>query len=286
MTTQNRYRFVLIQAFNLPDNARYALRRMQGSKEAMMMNYEDIAPVLADIDWELHPGARAAHGDWPVETREEFALVGAARLRVVREVCEAGKHNAIVLLGGGDPGYVESREIGRRFGIAVTSCASAQMHLATMLGHRFSIIDIAESHNARMQDLVVQYRFVEHCASIRCIDFPLPRPPFDDARPIHAEKERAQKGERSEMLETAVTESIAAIEEDGAEVLMLGCSATYWMQPYLQRRLRELGWEIPVLEGYASAILQAKLMVDAGFTASGIAFPFDHPKNWRRRKTF
>jgi len=27
-------------------------------------------------------------------------------------------------------------------------------------------------------------------------------------------------------------------------------------------------------------------MVDAGLTASGIAFPFDHPKKWRRRKTF
>src|SRR5438128_2168532 len=102
MATQNTYRFVLIQAFNLPDNAQYGLRRMQGSKEAMMMNYEDIAHLLENVDWDLHPGARAAHGDWPVETREEFALVSAARLRVVREICEAGKHNAVILLGGGD----------------------------------------------------------------------------------------------------------------------------------------------------------------------------------------
>jgi Asp/Glu/hydantoin racemase len=279
------YRFLLVQAFSLPDNARYALRRMQGSKEAMTMNYGEIAHLLDDVQWDLHPGARAAHGDWPVETREEFCLVGAARLKVVREACAAGKHNAIVLLGGGDPGFVESREIGRRFGVAVTSCANAQMHIATMLGDRFSIIDISETHNMRMQDLVVQYRYAQRCASIRNIDFPLPRPPFTDTRPIHVEKERVERGEVSDMLEAALAESIAAIEHDGAEVLMLGCSAAYWMQSHLQRRLAETGWEVPVLEGYRCAIEQAKLMVDLDVTASGIAFPVDHPRKWRRRKT-
>ena len=39
------------------------------------------------------------------------------------------------------------------------------------------------------------------------------------------------------MLDAAVTESIAAIEEDGAEVIVLGCSAAYWMQPLLQKKL-------------------------------------------------
>ena len=278
-------RLLLVQAFSLPDNARSAMRRMAGTKEQMMMNYDDVASSFDGVEWDLHPGARAAHGDWPVETREEFMLIGAARLRVVREACESGKWDAIVLLGGGDPGYVESREIGRRFGVAVTSCAHAQMHTARALGDRFSIIDIGETHNARMADLVVQYRFTHECASIRNIDFPLPRPPFDDGtRPHHVERERAQKGERSEMVEAAVEESIAAIEEDGAEVLMIGCSAAFWLQPYLQRRLKELGWDIPVLEGYRSSIEMAKWLVGMGATASGIAYPVDHPRKWRRRK--
>lgn len=286
MTVEKRkYRFLLIQAFSLPDNSRYALRRMEGAKEAMLMNYADVSHLLEGVDWDLHPGARAAHGDWPVETREEFCLVGANRLPIVRQACAGGHYNAVVLLGGGDPGYVESREIGRRFGVPVTSCASAQMHVATMLGDRFSIIDLSESHNMRMRDLVIQYRFTDHCASIRNIDFPLPRPPFTDTRPLHTEKERALRGEMSEMLETSIKEAIAAIEDDGAEVLVLGCSAAYWMQPFLQRRLAEQGWDIPVLEGYRCAIEQAKLMVDLELTASGIAFPYDHPRKWRRRKT-
>ena len=100
------------------------------------------------------------------------------------------------------------------------------------------------------------------------------------------EKALAERGERSEMLERSVTEAIAAIEEDGAETIILGCSAAFWMQPHLQRRLQEMGWEVPVLEGYRCAIEMAKLLADLRLSVSGLAFPSDHPRKWRRRKTF
>ena len=47
-----------------------------------------------------------------------------------------------------------------------------------------------------------------------------------------------------------------------------------------------MGWEIPVLEGYSSAIALAKLFVDLGVNASGLMLPGDRPKKWRRKKTF
>jgi hypothetical protein len=47
-----------------------------------------------------------------------------------------------------------------------------------------------------------------------------------------------------------------------------------------------MGWEIPVLEGYSCAIELAKLMVNLGVDASGLTFPSDHPRKWRRKKTF
>ena len=57
---------------------------------------------------------------------------------------------------------------------------------------------------------------------------------------------------------------MAAIEEDGAEVITFGCSDVFWLQSFLQKRLNEMGWEMPVLEGYSSAIALAKLFVDLG----------------------
>jgi Asp/Glu/hydantoin racemase len=281
---QARYRFLLISAFSLPEGSGYRMRAFQGRKEDMLMNYELLAPLFEGVSWDVHPGAAATHGNHPVETREEFAIVGVNRLPLVREACLSARYNAIVLLGGGDPGFLESREIGHRHGIAVTSCAHAQMHAACMLGNRFSIIDISEGHTMRMADLVVQYRMNDRCASIRDLEFPLPRPSHAGRVSVQEERERFARGEGSAMLEAAVEASVAAIEDDGAESLIIGCSAAYWLQPHLQQRLAALGWDVPVLEGYRCAIAQAKLLVDLGVDVSGLAVPRDPPVRVRRRK--
>ena len=106
----------------------------------------------------------------------------------------------------------------------------------------------------QMYHLVVQYRMTDRCASIRNVNYPLPNPNFPNDRPIEAERDRAVQSGSSGMLDAAVQESIAAIEEDGAETIMIGCSAAYWLQPLLQKKLHEIGWDVPVLEGFRCAI--------------------------------
>jgi Asp/Glu/hydantoin racemase len=283
---KSKFRFFLMQPFTLPTDTQWSPRRLTGTREQLLMNYENVKHLLEDVEWVLHEGPMAPYGDWPVENREEFCLVAAARLPIVREACESGKYNAIVLLGGGEPGFQEAREIARRYGIPVTANAFSQMHIASMLGNKFSVIDLAESHNMYYYNLVVQHRFTERCASIRNINYPLGRPPHTGERSLRVEKEKALRGERSEAVEIALKEAVAAIEEDGAEVITFGCSATFWLQPFLQKRLREMGWEVPVIEGYSCSIELAKLMVGLGVDASGLKFPSDRPKQWRRKKVF
>jgi allantoin racemase len=279
-----RLRFLLVQAFSLPPGSPNRYRDDGGTKETDLMNHAAVAPLLADLDWDLHPGPIAPHGDWPVETREEFAIAGVARLPIVREACESGRYDAIVLLGGGDPGFMEAREIGRRHRIPVTANAHAQMHLAMTLGNRFSIIDISETHNAHMAELVVRYRMTHGLASIRNIDYPLPRPAHRGRPTLRGEAEGFARGESSGMLEAAVQAAVAALEEDGAEVLLLGCSGAFWLQGPLQARLAALGWDVPVLEGYRCGIELGRLMVHLGVDASGITFPGDPPAHKRRRR--
>ena len=220
----SKYRFLLINAFSLAPGSDYKLRAFSGPKEQQLYNYQDVKPFLEGIDWDLHPGAPATHGNWPVQSRGEFLSVGNNRLAVVREACESGKYNAIVLLGGGDPAYLEAREIGRQYRIPVTSCANAQMHMAGLLGHKFTIVDVGETHNMQMYHLVVQYRMTEHCASIRNINYPLPSPNFPNDKPIEVERDRALNGAQSGMLDAAVTESIAAIDSVTAASSMSDCA--------------------------------------------------------------
>ena len=87
-------------------------------------------------------------------------------------------------------------------------------------------------------------------------------------------------------MESALREAVSAIEDDAADVITFGCSALFWLQPILQKRLEALGWEVPVLEGYSCAITVAKAMVDLGVSASGLVYPSAHPKKIRRKKLF
>lgn len=280
----SNYRFMLIQAFRLPENSPYRHAAYEGPKEKLLMNYEQIKHLLADVEWDLHPGAPTTYGDWPVENQEEFAHSAAQRLPVVKEACESGKYNAVVLLGGGEPGFHPSREIGRRYRLPVTGCAFSQMHVASLLGNRFSVIDLAENHSSYYASLVLQHRYAERCGSIRNLHLPHARPGLDAAIDLYTQKNQVIESGTSEMFETAVSEAVTAIEEDGAEVIIFGCSALYWMQPFLEKRLNEMGWEIPVLEGYRCAIELAKLLVDLGQSVSGLAYPGDRPQKWRRKK--
>ncbi len=284
--TEKKYRFLMIQAFDLPVGSKYLHRQTEGPKESRLMNHETLTHLLADVEWDLHRGPLATYGDWPVESREEFGLVAAGRLPIVREACESGKYDALVLLGGGEPGFNESREIARPFGMPVVSCAYAQMHYASMLGNKFSVIDLTEIHNMYYYDLVVRHRFDARCASIRNLESPFPRPPQIEGLIPRQEKEKIQRGERSEVLEAAVTAAVAAIEEDGAEVLTFGCSGLFFLRPFLQQRLKDIGWDVPVLEGYACAITLAKSLVDLNVCASALMFPPDRPRKWRKKKVF
>lgn len=103
---KSRYRFLLIEAFRLKATAKHSTRSFLGPKEETLMNFKTLKPLLDTIEWERDPGPEASYGDWPVETREEFDIVSAARLPIVRKACENGKYNGIVLLGGGEPGFL------------------------------------------------------------------------------------------------------------------------------------------------------------------------------------
>ena len=276
-------KFLLVNPFRLPANSRFLHRPVEGPKEVQVVNYKDIAHTLEGIDWDFDPGPVTTHGDWSAANREEFAYVAVDRLRIVRTACETGKYDAIVLLGGAEPGFQDAREIGRAFGVVVTACAFAQMHIASMLGDRFGVIDLYEAHAKYFTGIVTQHRFRDRCASIRNIEFPLPQPGVDEPHPLADQRRRAQAGETTEIVEACVREAVAAIEQDGAEVLIFGCSATYWLKPILEARLKALGWDIPVLEGQGAAIELAKLMVGMKLNYSGLSFPSGTPGATRRR---
>jgi len=273
---------MLIPPFRLPDRDQFTVpaysEPADAPKEQRLLNAEFVLPHLEDVDWELHPGAEPPYGNWSVETREEFAYAATARMEGVRAACESGNYNGVILLGGGEPGFLESREIGRKHGVVVTSNAFSQMYLATLLGDSFSIIDIEGVHNVYYRDLIRTHQLQDRCRSIRNIGYSLPRPGDDDPDTLTAQVKAAAEGGKSKAVARAIDQAEAAILEDGAEVITLGCSMTFFLQPFIQDGLQARGWDVPVLEGYTAAIELAKLMVNLGVNASGITYMDARPR--------
>jgi len=282
LSASSKYRFLLIPPFRLPDKDQFTVPAYSEPADTprvqRLLNSDFVLSHLEDVDWVLHPGAEPLYGNWSVETREEFAYAATARIDAVREACESGKYNGVILLGGGEPGFMESREIGRKHGVVVTANAFSQMYLATILGDSFSIIDIEGVHNVYYRDLVRTHQLQDRCRSIRNIGYSLPRPGDTNPDTLTAQCLAAAKGEPSVAAERAVDQAEAAIVEDGAEVITLGCSMTFWLQPYIRDGLKEKGWDVPVLEGYTASIELAKLMVNLGVNASGITYMGPRPK--------
>lgn len=164
-------------------------------------------------------------------------LVAGQILDLIRKGEEDG-YQAAVIGCFYDPALREARELVR---MPVTAPAEASLHVAATLGHKFSIIVGRRKWVPKMEDNVNMYGLEKKLASFRVLNFSVDR----------MRKER-------EALERAVArEARLAVEEDGAEVIVLGCTAEAGFSRQLMRRLR-----VPVIDPVVISFKYAELLAD------------------------
>jgi allantoin racemase len=215
--------------------------------------------LLRGIEWDLDEGIPGP----VVENREELAQVVPGVLKLVRDACQSGKYDAIIVTGGLEPGLYAAKEIGAQFNIPVVGCTSSEVAFAYILGHRYTIIDTLECMAINIRQNMMSYGMNEKCASVRSIE--------RSCKNITA-------GQSPEAVEAFINECVEAIEKDGADVIVCGCNALLWIQPLAQKRLKEMGYDVPVLHSYKCAIEMAKALVNMKVSQSKYAFPGITPK--------
>jgi allantoin racemase len=152
----------------------------------------------------------------------------------------AGKqgYDAVIVGCFYDPGLREAREL---VSIPVIFPAEATMHVAATLGHKFSIIVGRRKSIPRMESNVYVYGLERKLASFRSVEFTVPR-----------------MGSEPEKLEKAIlAEAKKAIEEDGAEVIVLGCTMQSGFMKELTKKLK-----VPVLDAVVTSWKFAEMMAD------------------------
>ncbi|MDP6483718.1 MAG: aspartate/glutamate racemase family protein [Nitrospinota bacterium] len=214
--------------------------------------------LLDGIDWDIDEGFPGP----VVEDRESLAVAVPGVLKLVRAACESGRYDAVILLGGLEPGLYAAMEIGAPFGIPVVGCTHSQAAYASVLGNKFTLMDTLESMAIPIRQNLMSYGMNEKCVSVRSIEWPVME--------ILANPSGAA--------DAFVQETIEAIEQDGADLIVCGCTALVVAQPLAQERLIEAGYDIPVLHSYRCAIEMAKSLVKMKVSQSKYAFPSKEPK--------
>lgn len=98
---------------------------------------------------------------------EEYgAEITPGILKRVREYSEMGKYNAIITYGSFEPGFFATRLISK---IPVVSGPHCAAHVASLIGERFSILELRDTMALMMRHLVQLWGLGQKLASIRTI---------------------------------------------------------------------------------------------------------------------
>lgn len=232
---------------------------------AMPTNVRVITPVTStqirsdrDIEALQGPDLVVTHslndtGPPSIESKfdEAFAVPGLIAKALVAE--QEGV-DAIVIDCMADPGLDALREA---LAIPVLGPLETCAHLATTMGARFSIITVLESVRPMFESLVRVYGVADRLASIRVITVPVLEIFGDEAR-VQA---------------LLVKEARQAVEQDGASVLILGCTGFYGCADAMAAALKEDGYDIPVLDPIPVTVQFAAATARAGLSHSKRTYP-------------
>lgn len=150
----------------------------------------------------------------------------------------ANKYDAFVIGCFYDLGLREAREVSGR--TVVTAPCQASTSIAMALGNTFSILVGRRKWIPKMSENVRTYGLEHAMSSMRAVDLG-----------VHDFQSHAETEDR--LMETGRR----CVEDDGAEVLILGCTAEFGFHEKMQD---ELG--VPVLDPMLSALKYAEMLVD------------------------
>jgi allantoin racemase len=185
-------------------------------------------------------------GPVSIESVYDETLAGPPTLELVRRANEEG-YDAIIIACFSDPALDAAKEISD---IPVIGIEEATMHVAAMLGHKFSITT-AFANRVPTRELHVRLRGVQDAyASTLVLDMSVLEM---DANPEKA-KERILALARD------------AVKNDGCEVVILGCAG---LAGYAEDIERELG--VIVLDPTSVALKVTEALCELGLRHSKVA---------------
>jgi allantoin racemase len=193
-------------------------------------------------------------GPASIESELDAALAAPGVILKVLEA-EGDGVDAAVIDCMDDPGLLAARET---VSIPVVGPCQTTMHLASLLGHRFSVVTTAERSASGFENRARLYGVSHKLASVRWVGIPVLDLSSSDNRLEH----------------DLLDESVKAVEIDGAHVVVFGCTGLLGYADAVREGLERRGHVgIPVIDPLPAAIRFAEMQVDTGLRHSARTYP-------------
>lgn len=154
--------------------------------------------------------------------------------------------DAVIVACFDDPGLDACREA---VDVPVIGICEAAMRMASLVSHSFSVVTTLNRAVPVIEALALKYGMERHCRRVRAAEVPVLA--LEDPESDATDKVRA--------------EVLAAMKEDHAEAVILGCAG---MTDLTEALTRETG--APVLDGVAAAVKLAEAAVGLGLKTSKV----------------
>jgi len=142
-----------------------------------------------------------------------------------------------------------------RLSIPVLAPGVAAFHTACMLGQKFSILTMWPRWYPLYRKTIKEYGLESRLASIRSID-------------VRPDTEALLEGKEEVVFAKLLEAGRLAIEQDGADVIVLGSTTMHQSHAYLAQHL-----PVPVLNPGLIAYKMCEVLLDLGLCHSKIAYP-------------
>lgn len=194
-----------------------------------------------------------SRGPGSIESEYETAM---AVPDTVAKIVEAERDgvDACIIDCMGDPGLRPAREA---VTIPVLGPCQTGMHVAAMLGHKFSVLTVLPRLIPQFENAAALAGLSSRLASVRSLDIPVLALEDDLGATQAALVEEAQK----------------AVEQEGAHAVVFGCTGLMGCAAGLRAGLLARGIDIPVIDPIPTAVNIAAALVRSNLSHSALTFP-------------
>lgn len=186
--------------------------------------------------------ATSKGGPASIEGHYDGAIAVPGLLKEIREGEAAGADAAIIACFD-DTGLDAARALA---GIPVVGLCESAVMTAALLAQRFTVVTTLERSRVLIENLIRHYGMGGR-AKVRAADIPVLELEDKDSGALQKLKHQIER----------------ALDEDGAEAIVLGCAG---MADLAQSLQREYG--VPVVDGVSAAVKQAEALVAQGLRTS------------------